>query len=340
MIGKALGLRFQASGCRSLIVFVALAFAGCGKKSKSAAPALAGLAAVPASAEVVVVADVGKVADSPLVQRAVDTLLARDSDLAVRWQKLHDTCKLDIGNIKNVILAIGPHAGPQPGTGPVLLVATGKLSETELATCVRNVVGQGSGSLTTKLADGRTVYEAKDGNRVMYFAFSSPDTVVMGSSEPFVLEGVSGTGKKALDNPELKRWIDLADQKAPLWAAGKVDDRVKEGLVRTTAGAISAGPTAIALSGDLSGSVKIDLRLVMANANDAKALQSFMKTQQGLIGYAAQAKGMGKVVDAITILADNDVVKFHAELGPDDVNRLLNVLDGGGSAAQGSPPPQ
>jgi len=51
----------------------------------------------------------------------------------------------------------------------------------------------------------------------LYFAFSSPDTVVMGSNEPFVLEGLSATGKKALDNPDLKRWIDLADQKAPLW---------------------------------------------------------------------------------------------------------------------------
>jgi hypothetical protein len=328
------------SAVRSLIVVAALAHAGCGKKSKTAAPALAGLAAVPASAEAVLVADVARVSDSPLVGRAVDTLLGRDADLATRWQKLHETCKIDIGNIKHVILAIGPHAGPQPGTGPVLLVATGKLSETELATCVRDVVGQGSGSLTTKQADGRTIYEAKDGNRVMYFAFSSPDTVVMGSSEPFVLEGVSATGKKALDNPELKRWIDLADQKAPLWAAGKVDDRVKIGLVRVTAGAISAGPTALTLSADLGPTVKLDLSLVMANANDAKGLQSFMKTQQGLLGYAAQAKGMGKLVDAVVITAENDVLKLHVQLGPDDVNRILNVLDGGGGGAQGSPPPQ
>ena len=49
----------------------------------------------------------------------------------------------------------------------------------------------------------RTVYEAKDGNRVMDFAFVRPDTVVLGSNEAFVTEAI-GTGKKALDNAELK----------------------------------------------------------------------------------------------------------------------------------------
>jgi len=54
-------------------------------------------------------------------------------------------------------------------------------------------------------------------------------------------------------------------------AAGKVDDRVKSGLVRVTAGAISAGPTALAVAGDLGPPIKLDVELVMANANDARA---------------------------------------------------------------------
>jgi hypothetical protein len=295
---------------------------------------------VPASAEVVVVADVSRVADSPLVQRAVDQLLSRDADLATRWQKLHESCKLDVSSISKIILAIGPHTGPQPGTGPVLMVASGKLAETDFATCVRGMVGQGSGSLVPKEANGRRVYEAKDGNRVMYFAFSKPDTVVMGSNEPFLLEALAAPGKKALDNPDLKRWIDLADQKAPLWAAGKVDERVRAGLVRVTNGQVSAGPVAIALAGDLANGVKLDMKLVMATPADAKALESFVKAQQGLLGYAAQAKGLGRLVDAIQISSDGDVVRFHAEVSVDDVNRLVSALDGGGSAAQDSPPSQ
>jgi len=314
--------------------------AGCSKKNKGPAPALQGLAAVPASAEVVVVADVPRVIDAPLVQRAVDQLLAHDPDLATRWQKLHDTCKLDVGQLSHITLALGPHPGPQPGTGPVLLVATGKLSETELATCVRNMVGQGSGSVVAQDWNGRTLYEAKEGNRLMYFAFSAPDTVVMGSNEQFVHEALTTPGKKALDNPDLKRWIELADQKAPLWAAGKVDDRVKQGLVRVTAGQISAGPTAIAMSGDLAKGIKLDMTLVMANPTDAKALESFVKAQQGLLGYAAQAKGMGKAVDAIQVSSSGDTLKLHAELSTEDLNRLVSALDGGGSAAQDSPPSQ
>jgi hypothetical protein len=218
------------------------------------------------------------------------------------------------------------------------MVATGKLSETELATCVRGMVGQGSGSLVTKDAGGRTLYEAKDGNRVMYFAFGRPDTVVLGSNEAFVLEALAAPGKKVLDNEDMKRWIGLADQKAPLWAAGKVDERVKTGLVRVTSGQISAGPVAIALSGDLSSGVKGDLAVVMANAADSKALETFVKSQQGLLGYAAQAKGLGKLVDAIKITADGDVLRFHVEVTPEDVNRLVSALDGGGSAEQDSPP--
>ena len=96
---------------------------------------VAGLAAVPASAEVVIVADVAKVAESPLVARAIDQLLLKDADLAARWQKLQTDCKLDAKKLKHVVLAIGPKAGDAPGTGPVLMVATGQLVETELAEC-------------------------------------------------------------------------------------------------------------------------------------------------------------------------------------------------------------
>ena len=78
------------------------------------------------------------------------------------------------------MLAIGPQAGnQQTGTGPVLMVATGKIAETELAACVRGMVGQGGGDVTAKTVAGHTLYVAKDGNRTMYFAFGRPDTVLL-----------------------------------------------------------------------------------------------------------------------------------------------------------------
>src|SRR6202012_57703 len=113
---------------------ISLIAASCGKKHPSGPPPeITGLAAVPASAQVVVVADVPRIVDAPLVDRAVDMLIARDPALAASWQKLHDSCKLDAKTIKHVTLAIGAHQGPQPGTGPVLLVATGPIGEAEPA---------------------------------------------------------------------------------------------------------------------------------------------------------------------------------------------------------------
>jgi hypothetical protein len=321
----------------ALAVCAAALVAGCGKKSHRPAPEVSGLGAVPASATAVVTADVARVADSPLVQRAVDQLLLRDPQLGERWKKLSASCKLDASKLRHVVLAIGPHEGPNPGTGPVLMVVTGQLVETELAGCVRSLVGQGGGTLTAKPVAGRTLYQAKEGNRTMFFAFGKADTVVLGSNEAYVTEAL-GTGKKVLDNPELRTWLELVDQKAPLWAAGKVDERVRGGLVRLTEGQISAGPAAMVVSANPSEGLRLELGAVMTSEKDAKTLESFAKTQLGLLAMAAQAKSLGRVVDKVTISADKQVVRFRAALGIDEVNLLISALDGGGVTAQDSPP--
>ena len=316
-------------------LFVA-SVAGC-SKGKTKAPPVSGLAAVPASAQVVITADVARVINSPLVARAVDQLLLRDAELATRWQRLRDKCKIDVAKLKHVVLAIGPLAGQGPGTGPVLMVVTGELAESELASCVRAMVGEGGGTLTAKDLSGRTLYQAKDGNRTMFFAFSRPDTVVLGSNEAYVTEAL-GTGKKVLDNADLAKWIRLVDQKAPVWAAGRVDERVRGGLIKATNGQLSAGPLAMVVAIDPTNGAKIELGAVMASAKDAKTLESFAKGQLALLAMAAQAKSLGKVVDKVSIVADAEIVRFKAALGVEEVNLLISALDGGGPAEQDSPP--
>ena len=112
------------------------------------------------------------------------------------------------------------------------------------------MVGQGGGTLTAKDVDGRTLYQAKDGNRTMYFAFGRPDTVVLGSNEAYVTEAL-GTGKKVSDNAEhRRRGSQLADQNAPVWAAGRVDERVAAGLVKVTNGQLKEGPKAMLVALD------------------------------------------------------------------------------------------
>jgi len=85
--------------------------------------------------------------------------------------------------------------------------------------------------------------------------------------------------------------VDRAgDTKAAMWAAGKVDDRVRQGLVKVTNGQLSAGPAAIMMSADPTAGLKLDLAAAMASPADAKALESFAKANLGMLGMAAQAR--------------------------------------------------
>jgi hypothetical protein len=339
-------MRARAAACL-LAAVAAVAAAACGKKSGDGAPSaeLAGLAAVPANAEVVIGVDLAKVAGAPLVQRAVDQLLLRDADLQTRWQRFHDSCKLDLGNqIRRMWLAIGPSGGGgsgapsgRPGTGPTVMVVTGQLGEADLSTCVRAMVGQGGGSLTAKDLSGRTLYQAKDGSRSMFFAFGRADTVVLGANEAYVTEAL-GTGTKVLDDADMKRFLAQADQTAAVWAAGRVDPRVRAGLASVTQGKLTAGPVAFVAALDFSDGAKVELGAVMPTAADAKALESFAKTELGTLGMVAQIRSMQRIVDKIEVKTDDVMVKFTAKLSVDDVNQLLSVLDGGPAPAQGSAP--
>jgi hypothetical protein len=326
---------------------------GCGKKSgDGAAPGsadLAGLAAVPASAEVVIGFDVGRIASSPLVERAIEQLLQRDAELATRWQRLQDSCKLDlVRQVKHVWLAIGPNQPPsgggsgsaagKPGTGPTIVIATGQLGETDLAACVRAMVGQGGGALTARDVGGRTLYQAKDGSRTMFFAFGRPDTVVLGANEAYVTDAL-GTGTKIQDDVDMKRVLALADQNAPVWAAGRVDPRVRSGLVQNTGGKLTAGPLAFVAALDLSDGVRVQLGAVMANAADAKALETFANAEIGTLAMFGQARSLQRVIDKVEIHADDTVVRFVAKLSMDDINQVLSALDGGPAPEQGSAPP-
>src|SRR6185503_10611857 len=107
-------------------------------------------------------------------------------------------------------------------------------------------------------------------------------TVVLGSNEAYVIEAI-GTGPKVADNAELMGWMKLANQKAPVWAAGKVDERVRAGLVKVTSGQVEHGPVAMVMSANPSDGVALEVGAVMASEKDAKTLESFAKAQLGLM---------------------------------------------------------
>jgi hypothetical protein len=339
----------RSAFCRILAASLAAGFAwgaagpGCGKKEAPSGPPpeLTGLAVVPASAEVVVGVDIVKLTDSPVIDRAIEQLMMRESVLSERWQRLKDECKIDLGKqIKRVMIALGPNRpGPAPGTGPVLMVAVGSLPETEFQQCVTKLVGAGGGSLTGKPVAGRTMYLARDGNRTMYFAYSRPDTVVLSPDEAYLTEAL-GAGKKAPDNPDLTAWRKLVNQSAPLWAVGRADPRISNGLVRAGNGQISAGPVAFALSADLADGAKLQLNVVMNQPDQAKALESYAKGELALLTAAAQLKSLGSVVGKVAVTSDASIVQLHAALTVDDLNHLLSALDDTSTPPQDRAPPQ
>lgn len=319
-----------------------LASSGCGKKASRPSgppPELTGLAAVPVTAEVVLGADVTKLVGSPVIDRAVDQVLRRDPVLSERWQHVKDGCKIDLGTqVKRVMLALGPHPGPEPGTGPVLMVVVGSIPEADLRDCVAKLVGGGGGTVTGKTVFGGTLYLAKDGNRTMYFGYGRPDTIVLGSTEAYVTEAL-GTGKKAPDNPDLARWLKLVNQNSSLWAVGRTDVRVRDGLVQLTEGRLRAGPAAFTAMAELSEGANLQLSVVMSTSEDAKGLESYVKNEMGLLTAAAQWKLLGSVVGKIAVTAEDDVVHFRAPLTIEDLNQLVSALDGGPTPAQDSAPP-
>ncbi len=327
---------------RSWLLSIAMfgAITACGKKANDVPPPeITGLAAVPSSAEIVIAVDVEKLANSPIVSRAVEQLLMRDAQLAQSWEHVRDACKIDVTKqIKRITIALGPPANPaKPGTGPVLMVATGSIGETELSTCVRSLVGKGGGSLTAKPLDGRTLYQVKENNRTMFWAFGRTDTIVLGTSDAYVTEAL-GKGKKVSDHPEIAAWMKLTNQNAPVWAVGRVSDRVKAGLVRVTQGQIKAGPTAFVGSADLTNGAQLVLGAVMATPDDAKQLESQIKAQLAALVMVAQMKSLGTMVQKVKIGTDGNVVRISAALTMDDVNHVLSMLDGGTPPAQDSPP--
>ena len=326
----------------ALVALAAVAgLAGCRKKvpvAKGPSPELTGLAAVPSTAENVIGMDAGRLAGSPLVTRAIEMVLSREPDLATRWQALRESCKLELDHVKRVMLAIGPPPpGGRIGTGPMVLIATGKIAEAELVTCVRQIVGKGGGSIVVRNLGTRTLYQVTEGARTMFIAFGRPDTVILGNNEAYVQESV-GDGKKALDNPELAEWLQKADQDAPVWVVGRVSDRLRTGLVRASDSTLKAGPRAFLGTLDLTSGFAAELVALMESPEDAKQLESLANINLVGFSWAAQNARLAKVVQKIKSRVDGATLRLSAPLTMDDVNRVLSALDGDQSPEQDSPP--
>jgi hypothetical protein len=300
-------------------------------------PEVTGLAAVPSTAEVIVGITLQPLFASPIVERAAAQLLAREPALAARWAELQRACAREVAQVQRVMLALGPSPADRPGTGPMLLIATGGISEPAVVKCAREVVGRGGGSVVVKTVAGRPLYHVRDGARAQFIAFGRADTVILGSSEAYVIDAVSA-GPKALAQPELASWLAQADQRAPVWVVGRVADRLRTGLVRASNGSLREGARAFIGAADLSRGARVDLRALMASPEDAKQLELLVRGNLAALTWAAQARRLGALVNGLKVATEATQVRLSVELGMAEINQLLSMLDGEGPPAQDSPP--
>jgi hypothetical protein len=318
------------------------------KPADQGAPApIAGLGAIPADADGVIMFDVPKLADSALVMRGVELMLQRDPTIEGRWSNLATACGLgERGAIRKVTLALGPAPAPAAGAaagGPpalpaILMIVTGDLTEATLPTCVKTAFGTGGGDVTARTAGGRTIYTVTEQSRSLFFAFGQADTVVVSTSAPW-LEQALGRGPKVTDKTAaIAALLARADQTAPLWATGKTDGPIVAGLVRATAGLLEKGPTAVFVALDPTSGLRAELAADLATEQDAKALEQFANTQLRFLSLVAQAKSLGPTVAKLAPVRAGTNVKFAISLSPAEVNQLMQAIDRPAEDPQDSPP--
>jgi hypothetical protein len=325
----------------ALVAALALA-AGCGKHAQPGgeAAAVTGLAAVPKGATALVGVDVSRLAGDPLVVRAVEQLLVRRPEVQEQITALETACHVDLmTKVKRVILASGDRAAD--GHTPVLMVASGQITEGELTSCLQNVVGSGGGKVSSVSGTRHPIYEVEQGRRQVYYAFGAADTIVLANQADWVDQALDA-GPKVTDDADMKTWLGMSDatgdHPAPMWLVAKVSPKVGEGLVRVGQGQIKAGPRAVFASMDPGTGVKAQLGAVMSSDDDAKALESFSKSQVGLLALAAQWKGLGPIVQKVAIARDSSVLKFDLSLSEDEVKQLFSVIDMAASRPQDAHP--
>ena len=118
---------------------------------------------------------------------------------------------------------------------------------------------------------------------------------------------------------------------AAVWAAGHVDDRVGQGLIRVSQGAMKNGPEMMFASFDAGAAgnsgVRASVGAVLASDDDATQLESLAKAQLPLLAIAAQLRGAGMLVSAATPHRDGRVFSLTVELTQEQVNQLLSTID-------------
>ena len=325
---------------------IAAAAAGCSEKSateqaQATVAAVEGMNAVPASADVILGAEVGPLARSALIERAVAGMLTADPGLRGELEKLFAGCGFDpVRDLSTVLLAMD-NPGEGTSSDRTLMVATGKLTEGKLAACVGKHMSQMGGTLVERAVNGRVHYQADapPGRLDVWFAFGSPQTLVVSSSAEFLAEAL-GKGPRLASDGLMAQLIHRAHAPdAAVWAAGRVPVAVGKGLASATSGQV--GPPR-AMFGHLAADtgLTVELGVEMESPEQAKAALSLATNQLRLLAQVAQKWRLGRAMAKVTTETVGATLFVRAKLTDEELRQALAPIDRDAGPDQNPAPPE
>jgi hypothetical protein len=308
---------------------------GCREKSapevaQEAIAAIEGMDAIPASADVVLGAEVGPLSRSVLVERAVARMLDSDPGLRGELEGLFAGCGFDpVGDLTTVLVAMdNPPDSPPGSSDRALLVASGRLSEAKLASCVGQHMSKLGGQLVQKAVGGRVHYhaDAPPGRTDVWFAFGSAKTVVASSSSEMLAESL-GDGPRLAADSQMAELVHRARVGgASLWVAGRLPPEVGKGLVAATGGQVGA-PRAIFGHLAAETGLTVVVGADMASPDEAKSAVSLANAQLRLLTQVAQRWRLGRAVAKITTEAEGSTAWLRLALTDEELRLALAPVD-------------
>ena len=283
-----------------------------------------GLHAVPASASAVIGLDVGEMAESPVVLRAIDRMFARDSTLKAELAAVLSACEIDI--TKDVFAATVALI-PRGEFTDSLLVAKGRFSESALTACLGRFLGESGGRLETSEFAGRTIYHqvGPDAVEGVWLSFGSADTLLVASARP-ALELSLGAGPKlATAKSGLAQFAARTKTEATIWAMASVDPEVGQGLVAATGGQVEAAKSILASLDLRDGGMDLLLEFEMQNSDDAKVLISQASIQVQGMALVLQVKSLGPLLKKVKLTTDGPWASLAWRLSEEEVADLMSA---------------
>jgi hypothetical protein len=306
-----------------------------GDRAAAAVAAVEGISAIPASADVILGADVPALARSPLVERAFSRMLLADPGLSREVDQLFEGCGFrPERDLKTVLIAMDT-----AGEDRTVLVASGELREGAIVSCVGRHMAALGGKLVQTSVDGRPHYhaDAPPDRLDVWFAFGSSDTAVVSSSPEFLAEAL-GDGPRLANDAELAALIERARRETPaVWAAGRVSPEVGEELQRASGGQLRP-PRAVFGHLSLDSGLEADLGVVLASPDEAKSAVSLTGSQLAILAQVAQKWRLGAVVGAIRPEAEGDTIHLRLRLDAAALAAAIAPIDSQGPAEQTTAP--